>query len=470
MQASEREKWDARHVAGVVLGAIYAKVDPQRRHEMSDTMAAAAARADSVPSWFSHVAGRFDIALEDCWMGERDRQAYGTARLDVLVARLRWPILREAVEENPSLLTMIAKEGPLPDELAPTAEIQAREPWMMPVPTGDLLPVPSLRTIWTAESPMAHGADDRRGNVILFRRESVVDLLTGEVARCPFISGNSIRHSLRRLAAEHLYEFVGVAEGAVNPELHHALTSGGVIDAGSEMAKVSPVIRRALRELYPAWELFGGIAEKQVCHGGWSVHDATLVCRENASRLMHQHLFPAPAGTEAIALAAANATGEVSRRETRAAYLKALTERLSPALSLMQMRQYTKHIDPDVPSTSDTMHAMWDTEVAIAGSQWLHFVTVDPTASDVARSAAAFVLDRFASHPYLAAANSRGHGLVSFAPYAPAVASAALPGPDLYLSRLESMKTQIVEWLTSGVVAKTAGDEPKTEKPARKRR
>jgi hypothetical protein len=459
MRSTEREKWDVRHKAGTILGAIYAKIEGQRRRELSDTMLAAAARADSVPAWFSHVCGRFGVHLEECAFAGRER-------IDATMATIKWSVLREAVEENPALLTIIAKEGPLPEDLAPLEEqAETRRPWVAPLPTGDLIPVNAMRTILTSQSSMIHGADDRRGNVILFRREEVVDLLTGEIVRCPFISGNSIRHSLRRLAAEHLYGFVGIRDGQVDPELHHALTSGGVIDAGSDMAKVDPVVRRAIRELFPAFELFGGIPEKQVCHGAWSVHDATMVCRENASRLMHQGLFPAPPALQELAAKAADPNAdEPSRRDARIAYLKALTESLRPALSFMQMRQYTKHIDPDVPSTADTMHAMWDTEIAIAGSQWLHFVTVDPTASEAARSAAGFILGLFAKHPYLAASNGKGHGLVAFSPYQ----GEALPGPDLYLSQLEARKQEIADWLTSGKVTRPTQENAPVGKRARR--
>jgi hypothetical protein len=450
MQSSERQKWNTRHLAGAALAGLWKQIEPRRRHELNDTMVAAAARVDSTAAWFDHVFGRFGVALESCFAEGSER------RIDVVIARLNWAVLREAVEENPALLTMIAKEGPLPADMAPEENAaDVPKAWTMPVPTGELIPVPSFRTIWTSQSSMSHGADDRHGNVVLFRREPVVDLLTGQTVRCPFISGNSIRHSWRALAVDQLYRLMGVDKKGVHPELHHSLTSGGVIDAGSEMSKVDPALRRAIRELFPAFELFGGIAEKQVCHGAWNVHDATLVCRENASRLMHRSIYPAPAGLEGI--------------EDRAEYAKALATMLRPALSFLTLRQYTKHIDPDVASDADTMHMLWDTEIATAGAQWVHFFSIHPTATDLARSCASAIMAEFQRHPYLAASNAKGHGLVAFDGYASAHGAEPPPSPDLYLQHLEARKADIVQWLTTGKAMPTSAAVLPT-KPRGKRR
>lgn len=459
MQASERQKWNVRHMAGSVLAGLWKRVEPQRRHEMNDTMVAAAARVSTTAAWFDHVFGRFGIALEDCQSGDSNE------RMDVLIARLPWAPLREAVEENPALITMIAKEGPLPADLAPAEDdAQDPKPWAMPIPTGDLIPVPAMRSLWTNQSPMAHGADSRHGNVVLFRREPLVDLLTGEIVRCPFISGNSIRHSWRSLAVNHLYRLMRLDKKSVNPELHHSLSSGGVIDAGSEMAKVDPGLRAGMRHLFPAFELFGGIAEKQVCHGAFDVHDATLVCRENVSRLMHPALYAPPVGTEELAVAAANAIGPDARKETRSTYAKALAVTLKPALAFLTLRQYTKHIDPDVQTDADARHALWDTEVAIPGAQWVHFCSVHPTATELARSAIRLVFEEFERYPYLAAGNNKGHGLVSTTPY---LAGSTMSGSDLYIAHLEANRDVIAEWLTSGKVPESAipktADGPKAD-------
>lgn len=468
MRATERTKWNARHQAGAILSGLYRKTEPQRRREFNDTMLAAAARADTTATWFALVFGRFGIALEDCYI---DTNLHTTGpRLDAVMAGLRWPVLREAVEENPALVTMIAKEGPLPVELAPAEEAEAQvKPWLMPVPTGDILPVPACAAVWTNQSPMAHGADNRCGNVVLFRREPVVDLLTGEIMRCPFISGNSIRHSWRVLAVEHLYRVAGLDKRAVQADLHHGLTSGGVIDSGSDMAKVDCELRAALRDIFPAFELLGGIVQKQVCHGELNVHDATLVCRENLSRLMDPRLYPPPPGTEEFAAVMASATGEAARRETRVAYAQALAEHLRPSIEYMTIRQYTKHIDPDVDTTADTRHMLWDTELVVAGAQWVHYCTVSPVASDMARAALAHVLAEFRAHPYLAAANAKGHGLVSVDGYAQRDRDS-----KPYIDHLESNRETIAEWLTTGKVPASSlpstTDAAHTEAPAPRRR
>lgn len=485
MHITERQKWDTKHLAGAVLSGMLRKIDGKRRHELNDTMIAAAFRCDSVAGWLEHVAGRFDIHLEDVYVTDEFRGDYA-GRIDALVARLQWDALREVVEENPGLLTIIAREGPLPDEYRPTETDADRAPaWTMPVPTGELIPIPSLRTVWTSQSEMTHGADDRHGNVILFRREPLTDLLTGRVVRAPFLSGNSIRHSWRTLAVNRLYTSVRLEKQHVNTELHHALTSGGTIDAGSEMSKVDPGLRRAVRYLFPAFELLGGIVEKQVCHGAWNVHDAILVCRENVSRLMHPSIYPPPPGTEELAQAAQDAVGEAARREARVRYAFALADHLRPALSYLTLRQYTKHVDPDValdgddnpdPSKRPKRHMLYDTECVSAGAQWAHFCTVHKTATDFARSCVADILEEFADHPYLAAGNNKGHGLVAFDGYAPADGAEPLAGPELYLAHIREHEEQIVEWLTSGRVpasvreAETPALEDVSEKPVKRSR
>ena len=120
MHATERQKWNTRHLAGEALASLYREIEPKRRHEINDTMVAAAARVGSTAAWFEHVWGRFGVALEAC---------HSDQRLDIVIARLDWQVLREAVEENPALLTMIAKNGPLPDDLGPaggSGAIEAR--------------------------------------------------------------------------------------------------------------------------------------------------------------------------------------------------------------------------------------------------------------------------------------------------------------------------------------------------------
>lgn len=462
MQATERQKWEARHLAGAILSGVYAKIEPKRRHELNDAMLAGAVRMNSVAGWFDHVCSRFgsDVQLQDCWV---DHNRFGekySKRIDALISGLSWDVLRESVEENPALITMIAKDGPLPEELAPPEEeVSKNIDWVMPVPGKGMIPPPSMRTVWTSVTPMAHGADTKHGNVVLFRREPLVDLLTGRIVMAPFISGNSIRHSWRMLAVDHLYKLIGLGKKAVNTELHHSLTSGGTIDAGSEMSKVDPGLRRAFRALCPAFELLGGIAEKQVCRSVWNVHDAILVCRENTSRLMHPSIFPTPHGMEELASSAEDAVGIKARRESRVAYARALHDYLKPALSFMTIRQYSKHADTDTECSADKMHMIWDTEVVTPGAQWVHYCTVHNTASEFARSCVTSILEDFHSYPYLAAGNNKGHGMVAFDGYTQDD-ECTMPDSSTYLMHLLDSKDTIIEWLTTGKVPTSALPEP----------
>ncbi len=467
MQITERMKWDVRHQIGAVMSGIYAKIEPDRKQELNDQMLAGAYYAGTTNAWIQYLCARFDVDLSEVWIDER---VWGTSeRVDSVLQRTDWHVLKAAVEEIPSLIKMLAKQGPLPPEYAPP-DVQEHTPdWLMPVPTGHMIPVPSLRTLWTSQSELIHGADQRFGNVILFRREPVIDLLTGRSNNAPFISGNSIRHSWRAIATDGLYLMLGIEKGEVDPELHHALTSGGVIDAGSEMAKVDPALRAAVRHLFPAFELLGGIVEKQVCHGAWNVHDAMLVCRENATRLMDPTLYPPPPGTESHVSAMADAAGEAARRETRVAYARALQEHFRPANDYMTLRQYTKHIDPDVAMKGDDnpdpkkrakRHMLWDTEVVRVNAQWVHHCRIHATATKFARSCVSWIFREFADHPYLTAANGKGHGLISYEPYKPADDSQRLPDAGAFCDHIDSQREAIKEWLRTGRVPQSMRNPP----------
>jgi hypothetical protein len=172
---------------------------------------------------------------------------------------------------------------------------------------------------------------------------------------------------------------------------------------------------------------------------------------------MHAAIYPVPADLEALA-------GD------RTAYAKALADTLKPALSFLTIRQYTKHIDPDVASGADTMHMLWDTEVATAGAQWVHFFSIHPTATEMARSCASAIMEEFQRHPYLAAANAKGHGLVAFDGYAPANGAEALPSSALYLDHLAQHRGEIIEWLMSGKAMRDVAPAAGAEAPKRGRR
>jgi hypothetical protein len=448
---SELQKWECRHLAGAILSGIYIKTERERRGEMGDTLTAAAVRADSTASFFSHVCDRFKIKLEETWVSDAFKEDYD-GRVDVLMSRCDWETLRAVVEENASLVVLIARDGPIDEEFKPQSEPDTftRPAWTMPVPTGDLIPIPALRTVWTSQSDMSHGADSVHGNVILFRREPLIDLLSGKRVNAPFIAGNSIRHTLRELAIHKYYSILGLQKNSVIPEIHHALTSGGTIEAGTSGIKVDPGLRAELRRLCPAFELLGGVAHKQMCHGVFNVHDARLVCRENASMLMDPNLYPPPEPLKDLAYSCAKEADSDKKRKLKEEYGKALASYLPRALEKLTIRQYTKHVDPDVKFDGERMHMLFDVEVAVAGSQWIHYVTIKKVASPFALSCVSDLLAEFAEVPYVAGGASRGHGLVAFDGYAPTNGAVNLPGPELYLKHIEENKSAMVEWLTTG--------------------
>lgn len=133
------------------------------------------------------------------------------------------------------------------------------------------------RGVLTAISPIHHGGDEQTGNVRLLRSILTYDPAQGRSVRLPLISGNAIRGMLRRRLMRDLLERLDYR--AVSPKLHHALHTGGLLeaaDAGTDLA-----FRRRLRDTIPPLGLLGSAIGNDMLDGSLHCRFAVPVCAES---------------------------------------------------------------------------------------------------------------------------------------------------------------------------------------------
>lgn len=133
----------------------------------------------------------------------------------------------------------------------------------------------------TALDPIHHGAGVA-GNTSLLRTQEIVSP-DGNPTVVPFISGNSIRHSIRAGAARHALRTMAVEPNSLSKSLVDLLFSGGALTKSG--ANEDLEARRKVAELFPALTLLGYSAGSSMVAGKLRVDNLHLVCRENAWRL-----------------------------------------------------------------------------------------------------------------------------------------------------------------------------------------
>lgn len=127
-------------------------------------------------------------------------------------------------------------------------------------------------TTWTgtlsALSSIAHDGE-RRGTVSLLRREKFATPQGGTVW-VPLVSGNSLRGSLRRLAADLFVEALEL-EGQLSLPAAQLLRGGGGALAKSSKAPLTGEPLRRLRLLVPPVAVFGGTVSARTISGSLQV-------------------------------------------------------------------------------------------------------------------------------------------------------------------------------------------------------
>jgi len=374
-------------------------------------------------------------------------------RWDFLARTIDFAALRLVVHENPALIITFAAMDPIDGEadLFPLPDDEGADGahWAAPLPERMISPR-VFRACWTTLSPMFHGADEKSGNVLTFRREKRVDPHTGAIDLVPFISGNAFRGQLRDRLFGRMLMLLGMKPTDLPPARAHALFSGGAIDAGADGGKADVTARRAARSLAPAWDLIAGCIDQQIMEGVLRVHDAHLVCRENAW-LLHAMLSPTLPDGSSMPL------------DTFRAALK-------PADDLTQLRLGTRHAHRDFDA-ADGIQMLWNTEGILPGSQMVHSLQVHGMAgvSELTLSCLADVLADFRDDAFVGAQTARGYGRIAFDPYRSL--DVELPSPDVYRQFLLEKADEIKAWLMGGnggtqVVAAGASTGRRSKKSA----
>jgi len=132
-----------------------------------------------------------------------------------------------------------------------------------------------------ALDPIHHGAGTA-GNTSLLRVQEVL-LPDGEMARVPFVSGNSIKHRLREAMVHHAVNVLDVPDHSISTAVVNLLYSGGALTATG--ANVDLALHREFQRLWPALGLCGYAAGNTMVQSKLAVSHWHLVCSENFWRL-----------------------------------------------------------------------------------------------------------------------------------------------------------------------------------------
>jgi hypothetical protein len=349
-------------------------------------------------------------------------------RWDRAVSAMDYHSMRAIIDENPALIAQFAvaryeseEDERLDHELILSCPEQAEPEHYVPVLPGTLIPPRSHRTVWTLLSPLAHGADEKSGNVTMFRRQWVFDALTGRRAAVPFLSGNAVRGMWRDMVFGRWLQLIGLTSNDLPPAKAHALLAGGSVDVGADTGAADPVARRLAREICPPWDLFAGCLEQQIMGGRARIHDATLVCRETAWQVAP---IVAP-GTDARQLAAM----------------------VPEAAECTQLRQGTRHAHRDLDESKGSQ-MLFNVEHLVPGLQMVHSLQLWGLdgASEVTQSCLADLLGAFAESPVVGAHGASGFGIVAFDPYQPSAGTPALPSATVYLDYVAEHRDAMREW------------------------
>ena len=372
----------------------------------------------------------------EAWLPE------GRVRWDRVLGSIDYSDLRLVIHECPEFFASFATcrdeiEGE--DEQFAQFPDPAQSGGYKPVLPDALIQPRSYRTIWTLTSPMHHGADEKHGNVQLFRRHKSNDPLTGRTAFVPFIAGNSVRGLWRDMIMGRWLQLLGIKETDIPPFRAHALFAGGTVDKGADGAKVNNEVRAKVRRICPPWDLLAGCIEQQIMSGRGRIGDATLICRENAWKV-YEAVDPG------IPLEDWAAT-------------------LPEACTMTKLRLGTRHKHADIPE-SEGIQMLWNTELLIEGYQMLHTIQlwnmtgVDPVTAACLND----LLTDFRDVGTVGAGAAHGYGHIAFDPYVPGPGAVALPDPSAYLEFVEQHKGEALEWLMSPRAAIDAKPARQTKK------
>jgi len=354
----------------------------------------------------------------EAWLPE------GRIRWDRALAAMHYDDIRTVIHESPEFLATFATDrDPIEgeDEHFEYFPDPVQSGGYVPTLPGALIAPRSHHSVWTLTSPMHHGADEKHGNVNLFRRHRVHDPLTGRVAYVPFVSGNAVRGLWRDIAMDRWLSLLGISSRDLPPQRAHALFAGGSVDRGADSAKIDNTVRDVARDTCPPWDLFAGCIDKQIMGSRIRVCDAVLACRENAW-LVQPIIAPDTPVEELAGL-------------------------LPDAAEMTQLRLLTRQAHRDIPE-SDGVQMIANTEVLISGYQMVHTIQVIgiDNINPVTASCFSDLLEHFQAVGYVGAGAARGLGGVALSGYEPGPGAAALPSSELYLETVEKRRDEMIAW------------------------
>lgn len=140
-----------------------------------------------------------------------------------------------------------------------------------------------------AEQPIAHHAENRGNEAILFRRSMRV---RGGWVEIPIVTADTMRHGLREAAAYAVLNATNMMTGAnLSEAAIRLLFAGGMVTGRGDASTISLDRYRELTELIPTMSLFGGCSDNRIIPGRLVVEDAVLICSEIADEKLG-HLPP----------------------------------------------------------------------------------------------------------------------------------------------------------------------------------
>lgn len=413
-----------------------------RCSELTGALRQLAIATKSTAEFIAAVAGRFGVSLGGdaahpwaicAWLPDAAQpDGVRKVRWDRIAAVLDFERVRLVVLDCPDLLSTFACTWVDKDD-AESRDADEATLASLPEPIpfrgrsfaigANAIRPRRYRSVWTTASEIAHGADEKTGNVNGFRRQDIIDQRTGRRVSVPFISGNAVRGRWRRLLMARYCELVGVLPRELPTQSRfHALFSGGTTEAGADTGKVDVVTRSRARALCPPWDLIAGIVDSQIMGGRGAVFDAKLVCRENAWRL----------------------------RTTLAPEqdLEEFASSLQSCESMTTTRQLVRSAHKDVPD-AEGIQMMARMEVLLPGAQFVHeFALVGlGGVSEVTLSCLADLLEGFGSQGLVGAGNARGFGEIQFAPYVADDGLSELPSSNAYLEFIAANRDDCRAWL-----------------------
>lgn len=131
------------------------------------------------------------------------------------------------------------------------------------------------------QSPVHHGGE-KRGNETYVRE--IAYIIDGKQVMVPFISGNSIRHTLRAWLAEDLLDSIDYHQEDEKKfaKVWHCLTGGGMLESKSEKdaGVIDMKLKAEMRRMLPVFAIFGGTIGNQIFEGNIDVGMAIPYAQE----------------------------------------------------------------------------------------------------------------------------------------------------------------------------------------------